>query len=103
MSIVLAPQFQSRPEHGKGKAGLKHHFDRGSDNDFCDRADWNRASYTPDLLAEFGEPLSDAVNGYRQAAIYHLQLMFAVDDFVTAAEDARLRSRSSWGGRRPAA
>jgi hypothetical protein len=31
----------------------------------------------------------DTPNAYRQAALYHLQLMFAVDEFVTAAPDAR--------------
>jgi hypothetical protein len=70
---------------------MNHHFDRGSDSDtFNDAGGWNRASYTPDLLAELGEPLPEAVNGYRRAAIYHLQLMFAVDEFVTAAPDARV-------------
>jgi hypothetical protein len=42
------------------------------------------------LLAELGEPLPEPVNGYRQAAIYHLQLMFAVDEFLTDAPDARV-------------
>jgi hypothetical protein len=55
-----------------------------------DPAGWDRASYTPDLLAELGEPLPEPVNGYRQAAIYHLQLMFAVDEFLTDAPDARV-------------
>jgi hypothetical protein len=68
---------------------MNHHRDGGSDNDFNDPATWNKASCSPDLLDEI-EPLPDPVNGYRQAAIYHLQLMFVVDDFVTAAEDARL-------------
>lgn len=68
---------------------MNHHRDRGSDNDL-DPASWSKASYTPDFLAELGEPLPDVVNGYRAAAIYHLQLMFAVDEFVTAAEDSRL-------------
>lgn len=36
------------------------------------------------------EPLSDEPNPYRAAAIYHLQLMYVVDEFVTAAPDARL-------------
>ena len=67
---------------------MKHAHD--FDNGFVDPADWNRASYTPDLLAELGEPLPDPVNGYRQAAIYHLQLMFAVDLFCETAPDARV-------------
>jgi hypothetical protein len=68
---------------------MNHHRDCGSDNDL-DPARWNRASYTPDILAEIGEPLPDARNEYREAAIYHLQLMYAVDEFLTAAPDARV-------------
>jgi hypothetical protein len=45
---------------------MNHHRDRGSESEFNNCADWNRASYTPDLLAELGEPLPDPVNGYRQ-------------------------------------
>jgi hypothetical protein len=51
---------------------------------------WNRASYTPDLFAELGEPLPEAPNDYRAAALAHLQLMLCIDEFITAAEDARL-------------
>jgi hypothetical protein len=61
----------------------------GSDNDL-DPARWNRASYTPDFLAELGEPLPDVPNDYRQAALYHLQLMYAVDQFFETAPDARV-------------
>ncbi|HEY6763925.1 MAG TPA: hypothetical protein VI386_04075 [Candidatus Sulfotelmatobacter sp.] len=49
---------------------MNHHRDCGSDNDL-DPAGWNRASYTPDLLAEIGEPLPDVPNHYRTAALYH--------------------------------
>jgi hypothetical protein len=69
---------------------MNHHRDQGSGSDTCHPASWNRTSYTPDFLAELGEPLPDKPNGYRQAAIYHLQLMFAVDEFLIAAQDARL-------------
>ena len=68
---------------------MKHHFDRGSDNDL-DPARWNRASYTPDLLAELGEPLPDVPNEYRQAAIYYLGIMLAVDQFLETAPDTRV-------------
>jgi hypothetical protein len=62
------------PDMVKGFLTVQHHFDPGSDPDnFNDPSDWNQASYTPDLLAELGEPLPDAPNGYRQAALYHLQ------------------------------
>ena len=48
------------------------------------------ASYTPDLFAELGEPLPEAVNGYRAAALAWLNAMIAVDEFILAAPDARL-------------
>jgi hypothetical protein len=47
------------------------------------------------LLGEL-EPLPDVVNEYRAAAIYHLQLMFAVDRFLEDAEDARLGITAVW-------
>jgi hypothetical protein len=68
-----------------------HHFDRGSDNDFnsSDPAGWDRASYNHHPCDDF-EPLPDIPNPYREAAIYHLQIMLACDEFVTGAQDARL-------------
>jgi hypothetical protein len=54
-----------------------------------DPGGWNRASYVDDPIDSI-EPLPDAPNGYRTAALYHLQIMFAVDEFVTAAPDARV-------------
>ena len=68
---------------------MNHHPDRGSDSEFNDPGGWNKASYFDDPIDSI-EPLPDKPNGYRQAAIYHLQLMFAVDEFVTAATDARV-------------
>jgi hypothetical protein len=68
---------------------VNHHRDCGTDNDTCDPANWSRASYNHHPCDDF-EPLPDIPNPYRQAAIYHLQLMFAVDEFLTAAEDSRL-------------
>jgi hypothetical protein len=84
------PDFQSRPGRGKGEAGMKHHFDRGAENEFVDPAVWNRASYTPDLLAELGEPLPDAANDYRAAALYFCRIMYAVDEFAAESIDTRL-------------
>jgi hypothetical protein len=78
------------PSMVQAKPAMNQHREDGVDNDFNDPAGWNRSSYTPDMLAEIGEPLPDPVNEYRQAAIYHLQLMFAVDEFLTAAPDARV-------------
>jgi hypothetical protein len=65
-----------------------HHRDGGPDNDL-DPANWNKASYTPDLFAELGEPIPEVVNGYRAISLDFLKVMLAVDEFVTAAEDAR--------------
>ena len=53
-----------------------------------DPATWDRASYNHHPCDDF-EPLPDVSNPYRQAAIAYLQLMFAVDEFITAAPDAR--------------
>jgi hypothetical protein len=70
---------------------MQHHFDCCSDSDtFCDCADWNRASYTPDLLAELGEPIPDAPNGYRQAALAFLHVMATIDGFILAGSDTRV-------------
>jgi hypothetical protein len=67
-----------------------HHFDRGSDSEtFNDPGEWAKASYYDDPINSI-EPLPDTSSDYRQAALFHLQLMLAVDEFITAAEDARL-------------
>jgi hypothetical protein len=68
---------------------MRHFHEPAGSNESNDPATWDRASYTPDLLAELGEPLPEAPNDYREAAIYHLQLMYAVDEFLMAAKDAR--------------
>jgi hypothetical protein len=68
---------------------MKHHIDRGSDSDtFNDPSNWRNASYDHHPCDDF-EPLPDVPNPYRQAAISHLGLMFAVDEFIMAAQDAR--------------
>ena len=67
---------------------VQHHFDHGADND-SDPAGWNRASYSAHPIDSI-EPFTDEPNSYRQAALYHLQIMLAVDEFITSAEDARL-------------
>jgi len=67
---------------------VKHAHDFDSDT-FCDPSGWNRASYESHPIDSI-EPIDLAPNGYRQAALYHLELMFAVDRFVEAAPDARL-------------
>ena len=82
--------FHSRPERVTCSFAMRHYHEPAGPSETHDPAGWDRASYTPDLLAELGEPLSEPVNGYRQAAIYHLQLMFAVDEFLTDAPDARV-------------
>ena len=68
-----------------------HHFHEPAGlSETNDPGGWNRASYTPDLLAELGEPMPDVVNGYRAAALHHLGIMYAVDEFILAAPDARV-------------
>jgi hypothetical protein len=67
-----------------------HHFhDPAGFSDFDDPATWDAASYSAHPVDSI-EPLPDAPNDYRAAALYHLQLMYAVDEFLTAAEDSRL-------------
>jgi hypothetical protein len=82
--------FHSRPERVTCSFAMRHYHEPAGPSETNDPAGWDRASYTPDLLAELGEPSPEPVNGYRQAAIHYLQLMFAVDDFITAATDSRL-------------
>ena len=67
---------------------MNHHRDCGSDNDL-DPAGWNRASYSAHPIDSI-EPISYEPNSYRAAALYHLQLMFCIDAFITAAPDARV-------------
>jgi hypothetical protein len=69
---------------------MRHFHEPAGSNDFNDPSEWNKASYTPDYIAEIGEPLPEVPNSYRQAAIHYLQLIYAVDEFVTSAEDSRL-------------
>jgi hypothetical protein len=67
---------------------MNHHRDGDADNDL-DPAGWNRASYSAHPIDSI-EPLSDEPNSYRAAALFHMRLMWAVDEFNTAAPDARL-------------
>jgi hypothetical protein len=69
---------------------MHHHRDCDLDNDTADPASWNRASYTPDILAEIGEPLAEKPNDYRKASLHFCRIMFCVDEFTTTASDARL-------------
>jgi hypothetical protein len=67
---------------------MNHHRDCGSDNDFNDPAAWDRASYQSHPVDSM-EPLSDEPNGYRAAALRHLELIYSVDQYLTEAKDAR--------------
>jgi hypothetical protein len=49
----------------------------------------DKASYESHPCDEI-EPPPDAPNDYRQAALYHLQLLYAVDRYMETAPDARL-------------
>ena len=82
-----APDFQSRPEHGKWPSGMQHNFDRGSDSDFNDLGGWNRASFNHHPCDDL-EPVDLEPNGYRAISLDLLKVMFSVDEFVTAAPDA---------------
>jgi hypothetical protein len=53
---------------------MKHHFDRGSDSDtFNDPSTWQKASYDHHPCDDL-EPLPDAPNGYRSAALAYLNM-----------------------------
>jgi hypothetical protein len=64
------------------------HEPAGFDDSDGDPAGWSRASYNHHPCDDF-EPLPDAPNDYRQAAKFHLGLMFAIDEYVTGAPDSR--------------
>jgi hypothetical protein len=68
---------------------LNYYRDRGSDSDFNDPGGWAKASYYDDPIDSI-EPLPDKPNEYRQAAIYYLGIMYAVDQFLETAPDARV-------------
>ena len=68
---------------------MRHFHEPAGSDEFLDPAGWSRASYSAHPIDSI-EPLSDEPNSYRSAALHHLQLMYAVDEFITAAEDARL-------------
>ena len=68
---------------------MRHFHEPAGLNDTNDPATWDCASYNHHPCDDL-EPIDLAPNGYRQAALHHLQLMFCIDEFVSAAEDARL-------------
>jgi hypothetical protein len=54
-----ALNFQSRPERVTCTFAMRHFHEPAGSDDFNDPGGWNKASYTPDYLAEIGEPLPD--------------------------------------------
>jgi hypothetical protein len=69
---------------------MRHfHEPAGFDDSDGDPAGWNRASYNHHPCDDF-EPLPDTSSDYRQAALYHLKIMLAVDRYLETAPDARL-------------
>jgi hypothetical protein len=66
---------------------VKHAQDFDSDT-FGDPGGWNKASYSAHPIDSI-EPLSDEPNPYRQAALHFLKIMWIIDEFITAAPDAR--------------
>jgi hypothetical protein len=67
---------------------MRYFHEPAGTDDFDDPAAWNRASYNHHPCDDF-EPLPDVPNPYREAAIFHLGIMLAVDQFVETAKDAR--------------
>ena len=61
---------------------------RGSDSEFNDLGGWNRASFNHHPCDDL-EPVDLEPNGYRAISLDFLKVMFSVDEFVTAAPDAR--------------
>jgi hypothetical protein len=72
-------------------ADMNHHRDHGPDNDFSssDPAGRDRASYSAHPIDSI-EPVDLAPNAYRAISLDFLKLMFCVDEYLTAAPDARL-------------
>ena len=68
---------------------MRHFHEPAGSNDSNDPATRDRASYNHHPCDDF-EPLPDTSSDYRQAAIFHLRLMYCVDEFITAAPDARV-------------
>jgi hypothetical protein len=68
---------------------MRHFHEPARSNESNDPATWGAASYNHHPCDDL-EPLPDIPNPYREAAINHLQVMLAFDEFVTMATDARL-------------
>jgi hypothetical protein len=67
---------------------MRHFHEPAGLNDFDDPATWDRASYESHPV-DFLEALPDVPNGYREAALFHLKIMLACDEFIESASDAR--------------
>jgi hypothetical protein len=85
-------QFDSK--HGKWQSArfptgptVKNHFRDAGLYESRDPAEYNSASYWPDPLENI-EPLPDNSNPYRYAALNHLRVLDAIDQFVAASTDA---------------
>ena len=68
---------------------MRHFHEPAGSDDFNDPGGWDKGCYKSHPVDSM-EPLSDERNGYRAAAICHMRLMWAVDDFVSTAAGARL-------------
>jgi hypothetical protein len=62
-------------------------YDSGSR--FNDAAEWSRSA-TDETAVDILEPLHFAANSYREASLANLRVLLAIDQFVSAASDARL-------------
>jgi hypothetical protein len=83
------PIFNRGPTVLHALLAMRHFHEPAGSNETNDPATWGAASYSAHPVDSL-EPLPDAPNPYREAALYHLQIMLAFDEFVTRATDARL-------------
>ena len=89
MESAAGLDFQSRPERVTCTFAMRHFHEPAGFSDTNDPATWHTASYSAHPVDSL-EPLPDAVNGYRQAALAYLKVMLTIDEFLTAAPDARV-------------
>lgn len=69
---------------------MKIHFSVTHSETTNDPAGWNSACYTADPV-DIMEPLAEDPNPYREYSLANLRILLAIDAFVSAAGDARLR------------
>jgi hypothetical protein len=68
---------------------MRHYHEPAGSSETNDPATWDVASYQSHPV-DFLEPVELEPNGYRQAALFHLRLMYACDEFITGTTGSRL-------------